>query len=188
MLFQVAFVSPVSGLCLYKHKEFKKLYLASPGPASLLVSSEGWCWKQSRQSWVCSEIVTQVLLCWDYNADQSLWMVNVLSVISDRNRQKEATLISIAWIREGMNNFVLWDRNLVSKYTPQSTRSVCYGLSNPGNSQTETYWGHQRTPQVGEDLPWGSACCSYCFLYTASYFLLRRAMTLTVLVFTSTIL
>lgn len=53
------------------NKEFKKLYLASPGPALLLVSSEGWCWKQSHQSWFCSEIVTQVLLCWDYNADHS---------------------------------------------------------------------------------------------------------------------
>lgn len=91
---------------------------------------------------------------------QSLWMVNVLSVMSDRNRQKDATLVSIAWIRERMSNFVLRGWNLVSKYIAQSIRSVCYSLSNPGNSQTKTYWGHQRAARVGEDLPWDSACCS----------------------------
>lgn len=100
MLFQGAFISPLSGLCLCKHKELKRLYLVLHGSASLLVSSEGGAGSQSHQSWFCSEFVTEVLLCCNWMLIQSLWIVNAVhwSLISDRNHQKPPIFVSVAWI------------------------------------------------------------------------------------------
>lgn len=141
MLFQVAFVSPLSGLCLYKQRIKETL----SGVARLCIAAGelwGWWWKSIPSKlvlfWICdrSSVVLQL------NADTIAVNGKCIAVIINLWQESAknpniyfSSLNLFSGIRHGMSNFVLQDGNLVSKCIHQGVKA-CQTLAVLSNLNT----------------------------------------------------